>query len=352
MSETINIDDLPDEIQSIARAVNQSLEPMPPQDAINRFLEVKSSEIRPQTLGEYENKLEHLLHFCEMRDIENLNNFTGRNIDGFRRWRKHETADQSEPLSNKTMRDDMYLLRDFLSFLEDIEAVRNGLSNKVDVPSLDDDDGVRTIELDPERLAEILDYLRTYQYASREHVVWEFHADNGRRPGDLFSLDLCDLHLDCDDPYIELNHRPDETGLKNGNKSENEIALSEKVAQIFKHYIESNRIDSSTDPDREPFLTSRYGRLSKSTMRRYVYRWSRPCEIGASCPHDRDVDECTAAGSNDKASKCPSSRPPYALRHGYITQMRREGIPKEIVGGRCDVSPEVIEKHWSRLRTV
>lgn len=339
------IEDLPAEVRNLVELTNRSLEPMEPEAGIDRFLDRKSSEIRPRTVEEYRRKLTNFRQFCEMRGIDDLNDLDGRTVDEYRRWRRTESTDDG-PLATKTMRDEMYLFRDFLEFLEHVEAVPGGLSEKLEVPSLEDGDGVRNIEIDPDRLESVLEHLATYEYASREHVVWVFHAHTGRRPGCLYALDLRDVHLDVDDPYVEFAHRPPETTLKNGTGGETQVALTDDIAAIFADYVEKNRIDVTTDVGREPFLTSRYGRLSKSAMRRYVYQWSRPCEIGAACPHGRDPASCKATASGDDASKCPSSRPPYALRHGYITQKRREGVPKTVLSDRCDVSEEIIEEHY------
>lgn len=351
MSETVAIENLPKEIRDIVQLSGQSLEPIRPGVAINRFLERKSSEIRPMTVSEYRRKLAYFRQFCEMRRIDNLNDLDGRIIDEYRRWRRTESVDQTKPLAVKTMRDEMYLIRDFITFLSNIEAVPRDLEDKVDIPSLDNGDGVRNIEIESDRLQEILEYLRKYHYASREHVVWVFHAHTGRRPGAIHSIDLSHLHLEGDRPYIELYHLPEETSLKNGKKGEGEIGLSKKVGQIFNDYIQDNRIEAATATGRRPFLTSKHGRLSKSAMRRYIYKWSRPCEIGLECPHNRDVQSCEAAATTDSASKCPSSRPPYALRHGYITQRLRDGTPRPVISDRCDVSEGVIEKHYDERDT-
>jgi integrase len=230
--------------------------------------------------------------------------------------------------------------------LEEIEAVPGGLSDKIRIPELKRGDGVRNIKIDSGRVDEILGHLERYEYASRTHVVWVFHVHTGRRPGALYALDLDDLNLDREDPYLELCHRPGETELKNGAASETEVYVSKEVAQVFEDYVDKNRVDVVTDNDREPFLTTIYGRLSKTTMRRYVYKFSCPCVVTGECPHDRDIDSCEATGSEGTASKCPSSRPPYALRHGYITSKLREGAPTALVSGRCDVGKGVIEKHY------
>lgn len=346
MSETIPIENLPEELQELVDITNQSLEPIEPTEGVERFLEKKSSDVSSQTLREYERKLENFQQFCRMRDIDNLNEFNGRTINEYLRWRRLESTDQSEPLAPKTMRDEQYLLKDLLRFLGNIEGVADGLSDKVDIPELDEGEGVRDITLDPQRVEAILEYLNKYHYASRPHVAWLFFKQLGRRPGGLYALDLEDIYLNCEDPYIEFNHRPPETTLKNKSKSEGEIAIFEPFVTVLRDYIETNRIEITTENDRNPLLTSQKGRLSRTSIRRYLYKFSRPCMIGKECPHDRDPDSCDAAQPDGYASKCPSSRPPYALRHGYITHHVHDGLPMDLLADRCDTSEEIIEKHY------
>lgn len=213
-------------------------------------------------------------------------------------------------------------------------------------PNLGQEDGVRNINLEPDRVESILEYLDRYEYATRHHVVWVFFTHTGRRPGGLYALDLEDLKLDQEDPYIEVRHRPDETELKNGDAGETEIHITNDVAQIFRDYIEHNRVDVQTHNNRRPFLTTSHGRLSTSSIRKYIYKFSRPCVVTGECPHDRDIEACEAAQSNNNASSCPSSKPPYALRHGYITSKLREGAPTKTISGRSDVSEKTLEKHY------
>ena len=237
MGDTIDIENLPEEVRSVIEMASQSLQPITPAEGVEQFLEWKSTDIVSQTVGEYERKLGYLKQFCEMKGIENLNEFDGRTLNEYRRWRRTESADQSDPLAPKTMRDELYLLQDLLSFLEDIEAVQDGLSGKVDIPKLDADEGVRNINLDSERVETILEYLNKYHYASRVHVTWLFFAQVGRRPGGLYALDIEDIHLDCENPYIEFSHRPPETTLKNKSKSEAEIAIFEPLVSVLEDYI-------------------------------------------------------------------------------------------------------------------
>ena len=86
--------------------------------------------------------------------------------------------------------------------------------------------------------------------------------------------------------------------------------------------------------------------MALPTIRRYVYKWSRPCVIGQECPHDRDPDECDSALEVNKASACPSSVTPHPIRRGYITDLLRAGVPIDVISERCNVSPAVIEQHY------
>jgi hypothetical protein len=65
------------------------------------------------------------------------------------------------------------------------------------------------------------------------------------------------------------------------------------------------------------------------------------------CPHDRDPETCEAMDRN-KASKCPSSVSPHAIRRGSITHFLSEDVPEKVVGDRMNVSLDVLEKHYDR----
>lgn len=334
------------DIQDLIDEMGESLESLEPDTGVERYLRSQRSEVTDKTIEEYARKLDYFLEFCSQEQIEDLNGLNGRQVDSYRMWRRDESTDAVDSLGRKTLRDDMYLFRSFLKYMESIEAVKSGLSESVEIPELESGDGVRNLELPRERAVEILEYLRKYEYASQEHVVWLIHCHTGRRPGGLHSLDLEDFHSETDEPYLRFVHRGGSTRLKNGEKGEGLVNLPEEAGEVITDYVQSARHDVTDDDGREPLLTSSYGRLSKSTMRKYFYKWTRPCKVGEECPHSRDLDDCTAATSVDSASKCPSSHPPYSVRHGYLSQMRREGIPVNVLSERCDVSEQMLEKHY------
>jgi hypothetical protein len=112
-------------------------------------------------------------------------------------------------------------------------------------------------------------------------------------------------------------------------------------------YIQYNRIEITDDSGREPLFSTEKGRPAKSTLRDSIYRISRPCEYTGNCPHDREIQSCEAMNRN-KASKCPSSVSPHAIRRGAITYHLSEDVPEKVVKDRMNVGLDVLEKHYDR----
>jgi len=337
--------DLPDELKETILSLTESLRPLNPGEGIKRYMNKRRGEdLAPSTVRTLETKLEYFETYCNNQDITNLNDLDGRLIDDYATWRRQDST--NGVLRSVTMKDDMYALRKFIEYLESIDAVETGVHERVHIPETAPDADVRNIELEEDRLTEILRYLEKYEYASAEHIVALLYGRTGRRPCGLHSLDLDDVHVDGTDQYLEFRHRPDKTRLKKKEASEGTVSIAQDTSEVLQDYIEKIRTEPTTESGREPLLTSDEGRLSKSTMRKYIYKWTRPCAIDSACPHGRDVAECEAARNLDYASKCPSSVPLYALRHGHISENRREGVLKELISERCDVSEEILEKHY------
>lgn len=344
------LDDLADEISpEILRAIRgDGLESMPPAKGIERFLEKKSESVAPGTLAQHETKLGYLREYLvEELGLEDLNEFTPRDAEDYKRWRREESLDREEPLAPKTLKDDMHLYRQFLDYMARLRATSDDVPEVVEIPRLDTGEGVEKETLDPERAGDILDYLDRLEYASLEHVVFLLLAKTGRRPCDLRALDLDDFDDEGEEVTIRFVHRPDTgTELKAGVSHEAKITLSEQTGEAIRTFIDYKRPDVTDDEGREPLLATVNGRISKSTIREYAYKWSRPCAIGKECPHDRKIEDCDAAQSTKDASKCPGSRSPRTVRSGYITAKLNAGASFEAVGHRVGATRDVLEKHY------
>jgi integrase len=125
------------------------------------------------------------------------------------------------------------------------------------------------------------------------------------------------------------------------------VALSDQLCTLIDDWLNNQRPGVTDDYDRRPLLASRQGRAQKTTLRCYVYQWSRPCAVGNECPHDRDPEDCEAVGYR-AASKCPSSVSPHAIRRGSITHSLNNDMPDKVVSDRANVSQAVIDQHYDR----
>jgi integrase len=226
-----------------------------------------------------------------------------------------------------------------------MQIVEENLSNAVESPTLSSDDNSRDEYVSEDEAEIILDRLDRFDYASRDHIVITLLWATGLRTCSIRSLDLDDV--DIDEELLELRHRPESgTTLKNQYASERLVAVKPTTATILNDYIEHTRVDQCDEFDRDPLITTQNGRVGSSVIRKHSYGLTRPCKQGLECPHDRDPDSCDAAQCKSDAYGCPSSKSPHTWRRGHITHLLENDVPPEVVSGRADVTPEVIEDHY------
>lgn len=311
-----------------------------PETAVQLYLDARRDESATETIKTHESRLSYFLQWCNKKGIENTNTLTGRMLYEYRLWRKNEGD-----INTVTLRSQISTVRTFIEFLETVEAVPTDLHEKIVLPKLDDGEGVRDTIISADRANDIRDYLRTYEYASFDHALFEVVYHTGCRIGEARALDVDDFHPR--NQTIDVKHRPrGHTPLKNKQKGERIVALSDTVTDIISDYIDVHRHDTTDDHGRDPLFSSTEGRTWVSWLRRTLQRTTEPCLYGP-CPHDRDPDDCEARGY-DKASKCPSTVTPHDIRRSSITHMLNKDVPKQVVSDRMDVNEQALEKHYDQ----
>ncbi len=324
----------------------KTLEPISPQDATDLYFEERKEDASYDTRDTIQRGLTPFIDWCEMDGIENLNTIGGRQLMAYKTWCKENTENGTVSLNGL-----LGVLRRFLVFCVQIDAVRPQVPNKVPIPKVPDDEDVCYEKPTDEEVEQAVAYLKTYEPASRRHVEYAIIKEIGNRVGALRAIDIMDIELE--DRVIKFRHRPEKdhvdekgTPLKNGTDGEREVNISKELAELIQRYLKNPYRNDVTDKfGRQPLLTTKSGRPAVETIRRDLYKLTRPCEYGDSCPHDRDIDSCKATRSNH-ASKCPSSHSPHPLRRWSIEHQIDRGVPKDELTDRVDVSVPVLNKHY------
>jgi site-specific recombinase XerD len=312
-------------------------------DAIKWYLAVRESELSNQTHRSHRYRLQHLPQWAdEHESVQTVGDLTPKTLYEYREWRRRDG--DLAPVSLHTQ---LATVRVFVKRMESIGLVDEGTGDAMELPNTDDGDEIRDVMLSEDHAEVIDNYLHRYQYASRDHVLWTLLYGIGVRLGATRSLDIGDV--DADERMIEFVHRPDAdvpTPLKNAAGGERYTTIGDETATVLRDYIENVRVQQTESDGRKPLLTTENGRVGTASMRRWVYRWTQPCQIGRNCPHGTTADDCDVTGYTDRPSGCPSIVSPHAIRKLVIVQYRREEVPDKFIQDRCNVSQKVIDKNY------
>ncbi|WP_121744795.1 site-specific integrase [Natronorubrum halophilum] len=165
-----------------------NLEPIDPKTAVELYLAEREAEAAESTIRSHGARLSHFVRWCGERDIDNLNDLTGRKLHEYRLCRRNDGD-----LKKTTLKTQMDTLRVFVRFLGTIDGVDQDLHEKVRSPDLRPGEGVREVMLDQEQAEAVLDHLERYEYASLPHVTLAFLWHTMIRMGAARSLDVEDI---------------------------------------------------------------------------------------------------------------------------------------------------------------
>jgi len=311
-----------------------------PRDAWQRYVDRRRPESTEHSARSYYYSLKLFAEWCEDNQIESVSDFTGWTFESY------ETKRSGDDLAPITLRREMQTLKQFVEYLERIEAVEQGLSEKVHVPNVDPEDESSDTKLPSDQATALLQHYRQTEPASRRHAVLEVLWHVGCRLGALRGLDVRDYYPE--EQYLEFHHRPEtDTPLKNKMDGARPVALPDPVVETLDRYLDSsNYWEKYDDHGRQPLFPSRQGRPGHNTVRTICYEATLPCNY-TECPHDRDPESCEWTKRN-QSSKCPSSRSPHQIRTGSITWQLDSGIPPEVVSARANVGVQTLRKHYDK----
>ena len=312
-----------------------------PRQARDRFLDKRSLENSEKTIRSYQNRLTQFVVWCEENSVERVGDLSGWLLDEYERDLR---ASDNAP---STQKGKMTAVSQLVQYLEEIEAVEDGLSEKVHVPEVSRKDESSDTMLDTEDAKALLQYYRNSRarFGTSEHVTLEVLWNTGCRLVALRGLDVGDYS--SEEQYLEFIHRP-ETGtpLKNDEQGQRVVQISDAVCEAIDAYCARERADKRDKSGREPLLSGRQGRPSEATIRAYAYQGTQPC-LHRECPHGKTRARCEWTKRNH-ASKCPSSRSPHQIRTGSITWHCDQGLPIEVISERVNAGADVIKQFYDK----
>jgi len=309
-------------------------------EAVRRYLRRRSPDSTESSLHGWEYRLKLWVEWCESVGIESVGELTGYDMDEYYEIRAADVAPA-------TLESEMWTLKMLCRFLEDIEAVEDGLAESVRIPDLDAEDRSDDTKLHTDDAHALLNYYRSSDddFGTRKHALLELLWVTGARQGGIRALDMRDFYPS--DQYVEFRHRPQSgTPLKNKRGGERPVGLPAETVQVLNHYIRHHRHDVRDDHGRQPLMASTRGRPGTNTIRVWSYLATLPC-IHSDCPHGRDPDVCEWT-KYAHVSKCPSSRSPHQVRTGTVTYLLNQGWPPEDVAERVNSDVSTIEDHYDK----
>ncbi|WP_390884085.1 tyrosine-type recombinase/integrase [Halapricum hydrolyticum] len=315
-------------------------EPISPSQAIEEYLTARSNELADATVQNHRYRLKQFRLWCDEVEFTDMRELSGRETESFR------LARESEGLAPMTVRNHQMTLRVFVEWCETQGYVKPGVSEKIRTPAVAKSDRTRDDKISHETAQDMINSLSRFEYGSLRHVLIHVLYHTGMRTGAARALDVDDFVLDPD-PHLQVRHRP-ETGtpLKRGIDGERNVSIVDsELVKALQDYRDRTRPEVTDEDGREPLFASRQGRIAKTTIQAHSYRATQPCEWTGACPHDQEVDACPYR-SADKASQCPSSISPHALRRSAITSHLDRDVPKDIVSGRTNVSRKRLDQHY------
>ena len=316
-----------------------------PDLTIHEAIELYISRNRPNWNGgterTYRRDLGLFEDYCAESEIETLDDLTRWNVGAYSDY----LLDQD--YARVTVSNRQTAAKTWLKFLESQGLVPLGIHLAIDTLKLDEDEETSDQQLAPEDARTLLSFYRESPEwrGTRRHAVLELLWHVGCRVKGLRALDLDDYDPDSGD--LRFRNRPEtDTRLKEGNQHERNVTLSDTPREVLNLYLARERSGKRDDHGRKPLFPTRQGRPTRGTVRGWMYQATQPC-MAVDCPHGRRRPNCEYV-PRDHASKCPSTRPPHAIRRGSITWQRNLGFDAETVSKRAAATPQVIRRYYDQ----
>lgn len=311
-------------------------------DAARRqFLNAKRGNVKDSTHRAYKYPTRHFADYCAENDVEYIGEVNSYLMES---WVQKREAENIKAI---TAQQTVKHVRVFIKWCENSGLIEPGVYSRTRVPNVEEKEQVSHDVLRAHRAKQVLDFLSTYEYATTNHTLFRLMWDTGCRISGAMSLDLEDIGRDRQgDPTLEFVDRKQQgTPLKNSEKSERIIQISEGLNDLLEDYINRRRPDVTDEYGRNPLFTTGNGRIQRQRAYKNTVVFTRPCVYSGKCPVGKEIETCEFT-KKERAMSCPESVSLHPIRRGSITDHINRGWDKEPLSERVDVSVSVLEKHY------
>lgn len=163
------------------------MEPMHPRDAVEAYLADRKHDLAASSHENHGYRLERFLEWCEANDLDNMNEVTGKRLHEFKQYR-------AEDLAPVMLNYQLGTLRIFLRFCERLDVTPECISERLSMPTVDQQDFVSDQIVFKEEAEQILEYAETFEYASLRHNMFFLLWHTGMRVSSAQALDVGDYH--------------------------------------------------------------------------------------------------------------------------------------------------------------
>ncbi|MEF8978925.1 MAG: tyrosine-type recombinase/integrase, partial [Haloarculaceae archaeon] len=263
--------------------IDNPSETITPRQARRQFLSHRKGNVKKSTYRTYKFPTRHFIEFCENHGVDTIGEIGGYIIESWKDTRKDE-------VKQITFHNNVKTLRVFIRWCETAELIEYGTADRMDIPEVTRSEAVSDDALELAQAENLLRYLNTYEYASRQHALFKTMWHTGCRISGAIALDIEDFDHG-DGPILKFRNRKSQgTPLKNGNQSERNVTIEDDLLAVLRDYVDGKRLDVTDAFDREPLFCTQTQRLERQRAYKNFTALTRPCFTEGVCPHDREMD--------------------------------------------------------------
>lgn len=181
------------------------------------YLDEKRTRLRESTVWSYAVITRLFVKFCEDHSVTETGEVSGHVLASWKARRQSEV----KPI---TLKNNIKHLRNFFRFCEDAEMMDYRTHTKLKVPDVAAEKARSHESMSLGQAEDTLRYLKTYQYATRQHALFQTIWHTGCRISGAIALDVDDLERQNGDFVLSSvigspRERPSRTGRPAGGTS-------------------------------------------------------------------------------------------------------------------------------------